>query len=143
VPSVKQSRQQLCFKALHGERVHSMRHNLIISPKRKLSLVLHFRQVSVGIKHIADFLVLASQLIVEVDDRTHQLKRTLDARRDSNLARLGRGALRRQTPLLALWQRPPWLPLELARCAYLNRVAFVPSSSRFAVYLPVVTRPDK
>ncbi len=36
----------------------------------------------------------SARLIVEVDDRTHELKRTADARRDRNLGRLGYRVLR-------------------------------------------------
>ncbi len=96
-----QSRQQLKFQALLEERAHYMRHNLTETEQilwrrissRQLGVAIR-RQVPVGGKYIADFLAPASRLIVEVDDRTHELKRTADARRDRNLARLGYRVLR-------------------------------------------------
>jgi len=50
-------------------------------------------QVVIGI-YIADFVAPGARLIVEVDDSTHELKRTADGRRDHNLARLGYRVLR-------------------------------------------------
>ena len=104
---LKQSRQQLKFQALLGERAHFMRHHLNETEQilwRRISCkqlgVAFRRQVPVGGKYIADFLAPASRLIVEVDDRTHELKRTADARRDRNLARLGYRVLRLQAELV-------------------------------------------
>ena len=97
----KQSRQQLKFQALLGERAHFMRHNLTETESmlwRHLSAgklgVAFRRQMPVGSKYIADFIAPAAKLIVEVDDRSHELKRTADARRDRNLGRLGYRVLR-------------------------------------------------
>ena len=58
------------------------------------------RQVPVGDKYIADFLAPACRLIVEVDDRSHELKRTADARRDRVLVRLGYRVLRLDAALV-------------------------------------------
>jgi very-short-patch-repair endonuclease len=92
----KQSHQQLRFQALLGERAHFMRHNLTDNERilwRRISgkqLGVAFRrQVPIGGKYIADFVAPIGKLIVEVDDRSHELKRTADVRRDRNLARLG------------------------------------------------------
>ena len=97
----KQSRQQLKFQELFAERAHFMRHNLTETEQilwhrissKQLGVVFR-RQVPVGDKYIADFLAPASRLIVEVDDRSHELRRTADARRDRDLARLGYSVLR-------------------------------------------------
>ena len=106
----KQSRQQLKFQALLvrqplrgvvGERAHFMRHNLTESESilwrqlsgKKLGAAFR-RQVPVGGKYIADFLAPTARLIVEVDDRSHELRHTADARRDRNLGRLGYRVLR-------------------------------------------------
>ena len=96
----KQSRQQLKFQALLGERAHFMRHNLTETESmlwRHLSAgklgVAFRRQVPVG-RYVADFVAPAAKLIVEVDDRSHELKRTADSRRDRNLGRLGYRVLR-------------------------------------------------
>ena len=104
---LKQSRQELTLQSLLGERAHFMRHNLTETEQilwRRISCkqlgVAFRRQVPVGGKYIADFLAPASRLIVEVDDRTHELKRTADARRDRNLARLGYRVLRLQAELV-------------------------------------------
>ena len=96
----KQSRQQLKFQSLLGERAHFMRHNLTESEGilwrqlsgKKLGVAFR-RQVPVG-SYIADFIAPATKLIVEVDDRSHELKRTADARRDRNLGRMGYRVLR-------------------------------------------------
>jgi len=96
----KQSRQQLRFQALLGERAHFMRHNLTETESqlwRQLAgsaLGVAFkRQVPIG-RYIPDFVAPAAKLIVEVDDRSHELRRTADARRDRNLARRGYRVLR-------------------------------------------------
>ena len=97
----KQSRQSLKFQALLGERSHFMRHHLSENERvlwqalsgKKLGVAFR-RQVPVGGKHIADFLAPAPKLIVEVDDRSHELKHTSDARRDRDLGRLGYRVLR-------------------------------------------------
>jgi very-short-patch-repair endonuclease len=97
----KQSRQQLKFQALLGERAHFMRHNLSESERilwaqlsgKKLGVVFR-RQVPIGGKYIADFIAPSARLIVEVDDRSHELKRSADARRDRKLGRLGYRVLR-------------------------------------------------
>ena len=97
----KQSRQQLKFQALLGERAHFMRHNLTETEStlwrqlsgKKLGVAFR-RQVPVGGRYIADFVAPAAKLIVEVDDRSHELKRTADSRRDRNLGRLGYRVLR-------------------------------------------------
>jgi leucyl-tRNA synthetase len=97
----KQSSQLLKFQALLTERAHFMRHNLTETEAilwrrisgRRLGVAFR-RQVPVGGKYIADFLAPAGRLIVEVDDRSHELKLTADARRDRNLARLGYRVLR-------------------------------------------------
>jgi very-short-patch-repair endonuclease len=102
----KQSRQQLKFQALLGERAHFMRHNLTESERilwrqlsgKKLGVAFR-RQVPIG-SYIADFVAPATKLIVEVDDRSHELKRTADARRDRNLGRLGYRVLRVQAVLV-------------------------------------------
>jgi len=84
----KQSRQQLKFQALLGERAHFMRHNLTESESvlwRQLSGkklgVASRGQMPIG-SYIADFVAPAAKLIVEVDGRSHKVKRTADARRD-------------------------------------------------------------
>ncbi len=97
----KQSRQQLKFQALLGERAHFMRHNPAESEctlwqrlsGKKLGVTFR-RQVPVGGKYIADFLAPTVRLIVEVDDRSHELKRMADARRGHNLGRFGYRVLR-------------------------------------------------
>ena len=95
-----QSRQQLKFQALLAERAHCFRHNLSENERilwsrisgKQLGVAFR-RQVPIG-KYIADFVAPAAMLIVEVDDRSHELKRTADARRDRNLSRLGYRVLR-------------------------------------------------
>ncbi len=85
----KQSRQQLKFRSLLSERARSMRHNLTESERtlwrqlsgKKLGVTFR-RQVPVGGKYTADFIAPAAKLIVEVDDRSHELKRTAGVRRD-------------------------------------------------------------
>ncbi len=95
-----QSRQSLKFQTLLAERAHFMRHNLTETEQilwRRISgsqLGKAFRrQVSIG-KYIADFVAPSAKLIVEVDGRGHELRRTADARRDRTLARLGYRVLR-------------------------------------------------
>ncbi len=95
-----QSRQQLKFQALLAERAHFFRHNLIENERilwsrisgKQLGVAFR-RQFPVG-KYIVDFVAPSAGLIVEVDDRSHELKRTADARRDRNLGRLGYRVLR-------------------------------------------------
>ena len=95
-----QSRQQLKFQALLAERAHCFRHNLSENERilwccisgKQLGVAFR-RQFPVG-KYIADFVAPSAKLIVEVDDRSHELKRTADARRDRNIARLGFRVLR-------------------------------------------------
>ncbi len=95
-----QSRQQLKFQALLAERAHFMRHNLTDTEQilwhriagKQLGVAFR-RQVPVG-RYVADFVAPAAMLIVEVDDRSHELRRTADARRDRNLGRLGYRVLR-------------------------------------------------
>jgi very-short-patch-repair endonuclease len=91
----KQARQQLKFQVLLAERAHFMRHNLTETESilwRQISgkkLGVSFRrQVHIG-KYIADFVALAAMLIVEVDDRSHELKRAADARRDRDFVASG------------------------------------------------------
>ncbi|HEY5961171.1 MAG TPA: DUF559 domain-containing protein [Polyangiaceae bacterium] len=82
----KQSRQQLKFQALLGERTHFMRHHQSETESmlwrqlsgKKLGVAFR-RQVPAGGKYIADFLAPTVRLIVEVDDRTHELKHKADA----------------------------------------------------------------
>jgi very-short-patch-repair endonuclease len=95
-----QSRQQLKFQAMLAGRAHFMRHNLTETEQilwRRISgkqLGVAFRrQVPVG-RYVADFVAPAVKLAVEVDDRSHEFKRTADARRDRNLGRLGYRVLR-------------------------------------------------
>ncbi len=95
-----QSRQSLTFQALLSERAHFMRRNLSANEQilwRRLSgkqLGAAFRrQVPLG-KYIVDIVAPSVMLIVEVDDRLHELKRTADARRDRDLGRLGYRVLR-------------------------------------------------
>jgi very-short-patch-repair endonuclease len=91
----KQSRQQLKFQAVLAERAHFLRHNLSENERilwqqlagKQLGVTFR-RQAPIG-KYIADFVAPSAMLIVEVDDRSHELKRTADARRDRHLARLG------------------------------------------------------
>ena len=95
-----QSRQQLKFQALLAERAHCFKHNLSENERilwsrisgKQLGVAFR-RQVPIG-KYIADFVAPGAKLIVEVDDRSHELKRNADARRDRNLARLGYRVLR-------------------------------------------------
>ncbi len=97
----RQSRQSLKFQALLAGRAHFMRHNLTETEQilwhrisgKQLGVAFR-RQVPVGGNCIADFLAPACRLIVEVDDRSHELRRAADARRDRNLARLGYRVLR-------------------------------------------------
>jgi very-short-patch-repair endonuclease len=94
------SSQQLKFQALLGERAHFMRHNLTETESilwrqlsgKKLGVAFR-RQVPIG-RYIADFVAPTAKLIVEVDDRSHELKRTADSHRDRNLERLGYRVLR-------------------------------------------------
>ncbi len=95
-----QSRQQLKFQALLAERAHCFRHNLSENERilwsrisGKQMGVAFRRQFPVG-KYIVDFVAPSAKLIVEVDDGSHELRRTADARRDRNLARLGYRVLR-------------------------------------------------
>ena len=84
-----------------AERANFMRHNLTESERvlwlqicgKKLGIAFR-RQVPIGGKYIADFIAPALKLIVEVDDRSHELKRMADARRDRHLGRLGYRVLR-------------------------------------------------
>lgn len=97
---LKQSRQQLKFQALLAERAHSFRHNLSENERilwsrisgKQLGVAFR-RQFPVG-KYIVDFVAPSAKLIVEVDDRSHELKRAADARRDRDLGRLGYRVLR-------------------------------------------------
>jgi leucyl-tRNA synthetase len=96
----KQSRQQLKFQALLAERAHCFRHNLSENERilwsrisgKQLGVAFR-RQFPVG-KYIVDFVAPRAKLIVEVDDRSHELKRAADARRDRDLGRLGYRVLR-------------------------------------------------
>ena len=91
-----QSRQQLKFQALLAERAHFLKHN---STETEAALWRHIsgkqlgvafkRQVPIGSKYIADFLAPSVKVVVEVDGGVHALRRSRDARRDRNLARLG------------------------------------------------------
>ena len=67
------------------------------------------RQVPIG-HYIVDFVAPRAKLVVEVDGRCHEHRRTADARRDRKLARLGYRVLRLDA---ALVRRQ--LPLALAR----------------------------
>ena len=95
-----QSRQQLKFQALLSERAHCFRHNLSENERilwsrisgKQLGVAFR-RQFPVG-KYIVDFVAPSAKLIVEVDDRSHELRRTADARRDRDLGRLGYRVLR-------------------------------------------------
>ncbi len=95
-----QSRQQLKFQALLAERAHCFRHNLTENERilwcrisgKQLGVAFR-RQFPVG-KYIVDFVAPSAKVIVEVDDRSHDLKRTADARRDRDLGRLGYRVLR-------------------------------------------------
>jgi len=95
-----QSRQSLKFQALLAERARCFRRNLSENERvlwsrisgKQLGVAFR-RQFPVG-KYIVDFVAPSAKLIVEVDDRSHELKRTADARRDRNLARLGYRVLR-------------------------------------------------
>jgi len=60
-------------------------------------------------RYILDFVAPAATFVVEVDDRSHELKRTADAPRDRNLGRLGYRVLR--------------LPAELVRANLEEAVA--------------------
>ena len=95
-----QSSQSLKFQSLLAERAQFFRHNLAENEQilwRRISgkqLGVAFRrQVPIG-KYIVDFVAPSVMLIVEVDDRSHELKRTADARRDRQLQRLGYRVLR-------------------------------------------------
>ena len=95
-----QSRQQLKFQALLAERAHHFRRNLTENERilwsrisgKQLGVAFR-RQFPVG-KYIVDFVAPSAKVIVEVDDRSHELKRAADARRDRNLGRLGYRVLR-------------------------------------------------
>ncbi len=114
---LKQSRQQLKFQTLLAERAHVMRHNLTETEQilwRRISgkqLGIAFkRQVPVD-RYILNFLAPAVKFAVEVDDRSHEFRRTADARRDRALARLGYRVLRNWCVVMslrlsrALWPR--------------------------------------
>ena len=95
-----QSRQSLKFQALLAERARCFRRNLSENERvlwsrisgKQLGVAFR-RQFPVG-KYIVDFVAPSAKLIVEVDDRSHELKRAADARRDRDLARLGYRVLR-------------------------------------------------
>ena len=95
-----QSRQSLKFQALLAERARCFRRNLSENERvlwsrisgKQLGVAFR-RQFQVG-KYIVDFVAPSAKLIVEVDDRSHELKRTADARRDRVLSRLGYRVLR-------------------------------------------------
>jgi very-short-patch-repair endonuclease len=95
-----QSRQSLKFQALLAECTHLFRHDLTPNERilwRQISgkqlRVAFKRQVPVD-RYILDFLAPAAELVVEVDDRSHELKRVADARRDRDLNRLENRVLR-------------------------------------------------
>ena len=96
----EQSRQSLKFQALLAERAQCFRHNLTETEEilwrrisgKQLGVAFH-RQVPVD-RYILDFAAPAAKLVVEVDDRSHEFRRTADARRDRVLARLGYRVLR-------------------------------------------------
>jgi len=83
-----QSRQQLKFQALLAERAHCFRHNLtenerILCPGFPASSWASPSSVKFPVdRYILDFVAPAVKLAVEVDDRSHELKRTADAHRD-------------------------------------------------------------
>ena len=119
-----QSRQSLKFQALLEERAQFFRHNLTENEQilwRRISgkqLGVAFRrQVPIG-KYIVDFVAPSVMLIVEVDDRSHELKRTADARRDRTLARLGYRVLR--------------VEAELVRCNVAEAVARIQAALQIA-----------
>jgi leucyl-tRNA synthetase len=103
-----QSRQQLKFQSLLAERAHYFRHNLTENERilwsrisgKQLGVAFR-RQFPVG-KYIVDFVAPSAKLIVEVDDRSHELKRTADARRDRDLTRLGYRVLRIDAELVRI-----------------------------------------
>jgi len=109
-----QSRQSLKFQQLLAERAHFMRNNLTETEAilwRQLSgkkLGVAFRRQVTVERYILDFFAPAAKLVVEVDGRSHEFRRTADARRDSVLARLGYRVLR--------------LPAELVRSNTLEAV---------------------
>ena len=113
----KQSRQQLKFQSVLAERAYCMRHNMTETEAalwRQLAgsaLGVAFKRQSPIGRYIADFVAPAAKLIVEVDDRSHEVRRVADARRDRNLARLGYRVLR--------------LPAELVRRSPAKAVARV------------------
>jgi len=96
----KQSRQSLKFQARLAGRAHFMRHNLSENERilwQQLSgkkLGVAFRQQAPIGNYIADFVAPVAKLIMEVDDRSHELKHTADSRRDRNLSLLGYRVLR-------------------------------------------------
>jgi very-short-patch-repair endonuclease len=61
--------------------------------------VLFRRQYPIG-RFVADFVALQARLVVEVDGRCHERRRTSDARRDRKLARLGYRVLRLEAQLV-------------------------------------------
>jgi imidazole glycerol-phosphate synthase subunit HisF len=95
------SRQQVTFQAVLTQRAQFLRHNLTENERilwqqlsgKQLGVAFK-RQVPIGGKYIADFVAPGAMLIVEVDDRSHELRRTADARRDRKLAQLGYRVLR-------------------------------------------------
>ena len=109
--------QSLKFQALLAERAHFMRHNLTETEailwrqlsSKKLGVTFR-RQVTVE-RYILDFFAPAAKLVVEVDGRSHEFRRTADARRDRVLARLGCRVLR--------------VPAELVRRSVAEAVALV------------------
>jgi len=118
----KQFSQQLKFHALLAERAHFMRHNLTEAEQilwhrisgKQLGIAFR-RQVPVD-RYIADFLAPAAKLVVEVDDRSNELHRAADSRRDRNLGRLGYRVLR--------------IPAELVRGNLADAVARIVAALR-------------
>jgi len=102
------SRQQLRHQTLVADRAHFFRHHLTENERilwRRVSSkqlgVAFRRQMPIG-KYIADFVAPSAMLIVEVDDRSHELRRAADA--CCGLRRNWCGAMLRN-PSLLLWLR--------------------------------------
>ena len=95
-----QSLHSLKFQKVLAERAHFMRHNLTETEAilwRRLSgkkLGAAFRRQVTVERYILDFFAPAAKLVVEVDGRSHEFRRTADAPRDRVLRRLGYRVLR-------------------------------------------------
>ena len=114
-----EARQQLKFQALLAERAHFMRHNMTETEQilwRRISgkqLGVAFRRQVPVDRYILDFVAPSAKVVVEVDGRGHEFRRTADARRDRVLGRLGYHVLRIDAELV----RTKLSPLSCPHCS--------------------------